>query len=80
MIISFRGVYMEKIIGTFVRIYVKENQRCEAFGKKPLNKVIAEMALKMDITDFVEYKVLRDIYSTKNYTHWLEKLSTMNFR
>ncbi|MGJ8454241.1 DUF190 domain-containing protein [Pseudothermotoga sp. U03pept] len=47
---------MQQVVGTFLRIYVKENQKCEAFRKKPLNQVIAEMALKMEITDFVEYK------------------------
>ncbi|AMW32127.2 hypothetical protein SAMN04488510_12911 [Fervidobacterium changbaicum] len=60
---------MEKIIGTFVRIYVKENQKCEAFGKKPLNQVIAEMAVKMDITDFVEYKAFEGyIFDKKIHT------------
>lgn len=60
---------MEKIIGTFVRIYVKENQKCKAFGKKPLNQVIAEMAVKMDITDFVEYKAFEGyIFDKKIHT------------
>jgi PII-like signaling protein len=48
---------MEKIVGTFVRIYVKENQRCEA------------LALKMDITDFVEYKAFEGyIFDKKLHT------------
>jgi len=63
------GIHVEEVIGTFVRIYVKENEKCEAFGKKPLNKVIAEMAVKMDITDFVEYKAFEGyVFDKKLHT------------
>ncbi|WP_448374444.1 DUF190 domain-containing protein [Fervidobacterium sp.] len=60
---------MQEVFGTLVRIYVKENQRCEAFGNKPLNQVIAETAVKMEITDFVEYKAFEGyIFDRKIHT------------
>ncbi len=49
---------MEKFLGTYIRIFVKENARCKELHNKPINKIIAEFALELGISDFVEYKAM----------------------
>ncbi|MEN3041721.1 MAG: DUF190 domain-containing protein [Fervidobacterium sp.] len=60
---------MEDFFGTFIKIYVRENERCKEFHNKPLNRVIAEIALEVGISDFVEYKAIEGfIFDKKLHT------------
>lgn len=49
---------MEEMVGTFIKIYVRENERCKELGNKPLNKVIAQIAIELGIYDFAELKAM----------------------
>uniref|UniRef100_A0A7C5Y370 DUF190 domain-containing protein n=1 Tax=Fervidobacterium nodosum TaxID=2424 RepID=A0A7C5Y370_9BACT len=60
---------MEDFYGTFIKIFVKENERCKEFHNKPLNRVIADIALEIGISDFVEYKAMEGyIFDKKLHT------------
>lgn len=46
------------MVGTFIKVYLRENERCKELGNKPLNKVIAQKAIELGIYDFAEFKVM----------------------
>lgn len=60
---------MEEFVGTYIRIFVKENVRCKELHNKPLNKIIAEFAIELGISDFVEYKAMEGyVFDKKLHT------------
>ncbi|MGB9614995.1 MAG: DUF190 domain-containing protein [Fervidobacterium sp.] len=60
---------MEVFYGTYIRIFVKENAKCEAHNNKPLNRVISSIAIEEGITDFIEYKAMEGyIFDKKLHT------------
>lgn len=66
---------MDHFFGTFIKLYIREGERCRACENKPLNKVVAEIALELGISDFVEYKAMEGyIFDRKLHTAMREVL------
>ncbi|ODN30430.1 DUF190 domain-containing protein [Fervidobacterium thailandense] len=60
---------MYEFEGTYIKIFVRENEKCKALHNKPLNRVIAEIAIELGISDFVEYKAMEGyIFDRKLHT------------